>query len=326
MTPRAQQISIFAFVFLSNLCLAAPGAAAVTLKSETEVNRPVVRLSDVFDGLPAGIDCDIARAPAPGKSITYDVNVLAGLMHQYKLDWQPQNLSDHTTITTAGSKITADDIRAAVIGKVKALDVKGDIDVMFDNHVLELTLPADRAPDFTLNDFSFDAINKRFHATLLADGFTGPVSLTVSGRITVRHNVPVLARRLEAGTQIGAADIDWLSVPSDRMSGIVTEAENLIGHELRRDTDAGQPVSERDVGSPRFVVRGTLVTMKIETPVMMVTAQGRALQDGKLGDVVRVTNTQSNRTVEGTVESAGVVRIQTARQLAAFNDVPGKQE
>ena len=68
----------------------------------------------MFDDLPAGIDCDIARAPAPGKSITYDVNVLTHLAQQYKLDWQPQGLADHTTITTTGTRITADDIRAAM--------------------------------------------------------------------------------------------------------------------------------------------------------------------------------------------------------------------
>ena len=77
------------------------------------------------------------------------------------------------------------------------------------------------------------------------------------------------------------------------------------------------PVRERDVIPPRLVVRGTLVTMKIETPFMTVTAQGRALQDGKLGDVVRVINTQSNRTIEGTVEAAGVVRMPTAQKLLA---------
>ena len=73
----------------------------------------------------------------------------------------------------------------------------------------------------------------------------------------------------------------------------------------------------RDVSAPRLVTRGSLVTIKVETPYMMVTAQGRALQDGAMGDTVRVTNTQSNRTIEGIVASAGVVRIQTAQKMAA---------
>ena len=68
--------------------------------------------------------------------------------------------------------------------------------------------------------------------------------------------------------------------------------------------------------APRLVTRGSIVTMKIETPSLTVTAQGRALQDGKLGDTVRVTNTQSNRMIEGTVESDGTVKVATVRKVA----------
>ncbi len=315
MAYAARPITLICLILIMGIGFARP-CAAVTLRSDTEVNRPTVKLSDVFDQLPDGIDCDIARAPAPGKNITYNVNVLTHLAQQYKLDWQPQNISDHTTITTAATKLTADDIRGTVIEKIKALDIKGDIDVMFDNRTLGVMLPADRPPNFILNNFSFDETNRRFRSDLIADGFSGPVNLAVSGRIVVRKNIPVLVRRLESGSMIGSTDIDWVSIPEERLSGIVTNAEQLIGFELRRDADANQPVRESDVMPPRLVARGTLVTMKIETPVMTVTAQGRALQDGKRGDVVRITNTQSNRTVEGIVESASIVRILPAQKIA----------
>ena len=65
--------------------------------------------------------------------------------------------------------------------------------------------------------------------------------------------------------------------------------------------------------------------MKIETPFMVVTAQGRALQDGKLGDVVRVNNTQSNRMIEGLVTGGGIVVIQSGQRAAAV-DTSEKQD
>jgi len=327
MNSRFAQLLIFSFVFVCNVALAAPAAAGVTLRSDAEVNRPTVKLSDVFDGLPDGIDCDIARSPVPGKSITYDANVLAHLKHQYKLDWTPQTATEHITITTASTKITAEDIQTAVIEKVKALNVSGDINVMLDNHALEIVLPADRPSNFALNNFNYEGINKRFKADLVADGFAGPVVMPVSGHIVVKHSVPVLVHRLEAGTLVGEADITWADVTDDRLSGIVTSAEAILNHEVKQDTDAGMPILARNVMPPRYVVRGNLVTMKIETPVMMITAQGRALQDGKFGDTVRVLNTQSNRVVEGTVESDGVVRIHSTRVVAAANaDTSAKQE
>jgi flagella basal body P-ring formation protein FlgA len=327
MIPSLRSLLVFGTVFTANVCLAGPSLADVVLRGETEVNRAVVKLSDVFDGLPDGIDRDIARAPNPGKSITYDVNVLMHLSSEYKLDWIPKDHTEHFTVKTAFSHVSSDDIADVVIQKMRDQNVKGDMDVTFDTRNLELDLPGDRPANIALNNFVYEAANRRFHADLVADGLTGPITLPLQGHVTVKHTVPVLAHRLESGTTVGVADLDWISIPEDRSQSIITNAEALIGHELRRDTDGGQPIRERDVMPPRLVTRGALVTMMIETPLMTVTAQGRALQDGKIGDVVRVTNTQSQRMVEGTVEAAGVVRIMTAQRIAAANaDLPGKQD
>src|SRR5580698_5452214 len=130
------RLFVLIIILAAGICGLARPCAAVALRTATEVDRPTVKLSDVFDGLPAGIDCDIARSPAPGKSITYNVNVLANLARQYQLDWQPQSMADHTTITTAGTKITAADVRPYVINKIKDLGIKGDIDAQLDNRAL----------------------------------------------------------------------------------------------------------------------------------------------------------------------------------------------
>ena len=298
-------------------------AHAVSLKTESEVNGPAVRLSDVFDGISADLDRDIARAPAPGKSVTYDAIVLSRVAQMYSLDWKPQSVSDHTTIIAAAHKVTADDIRPAVVAKLKDQDIKGDIEVTFDNRSLEINLPANRDPNFSLNNFGYDTINHRFHADLVAETDYGPTSMPLSGRVTVEHRIPVLVKRLEAGSIISEADLDWTTVSDDHMEGVLAANDQLIGRELRRDTDGNIPLRDRDVMPPRLVVRGSLVTMKIETPMMSVTAQGKALQDGKLGDVVRVTNTQSNRVIEGTVAGPGIVSIPLTQKFAA---VTGGQE
>ncbi|MGE3624385.1 MAG: flagellar basal body P-ring formation chaperone FlgA [Bdellovibrionales bacterium] len=298
------------------LGFASPCAAA-TLRGATEVNRSVVKLSDVFDQLPEGVDADIARAPLPGKSITYDANVLRHLAAQYKLNWKPSGMSDYITITTACVKITADDVRAAVLEKIRLLDIRGDIEVAFDNRLLEITLPADKPINFMLNNFNYEAANKRFRADLMAEGFSGPINMPVMGHLISRRRVPVLSHRVEAGTIIGAADIDWITVTEDRAGGAITAAEELVGREAKRALASGQVIKENDIMLPRMVVRGTTVTMKIQTPVMVVTATGRAMQDGRAGDVVRVMNTHSNRMIEGVVEGAGTVRIHTPQKLAS---------
>lgn len=293
----------------------------VTLRGETQVKRMTVKLSDVFDGVPALIDCDIAQAPAPGKQVSYDVTVLNRLAQKYHLDWEAQSTSDHVTIITASTRITADQIREAVLNKIKEnypLPKNGIVDAAFDNHMLQIDLPADRSSDFTLNNFDYDATSKHFHADLIADGLGGPFSVPLNGHVIFKRRVPVLAHRLEGGTTISASDLDWSLVPEDRVNvAVITEADQLVGRELRRDTDEGELIHAHDVMQPRLVVRGSIVTLKIETPFMQLTTQAKALQDGTKGDVVRVTNIQSNRMVEGTVTGPGIVTVGSVAQKVA---------
>ncbi|MDD5586998.1 MAG: flagellar basal body P-ring formation chaperone FlgA [Alphaproteobacteria bacterium] len=309
-------------VFLALLALALPVSAAwadtiITLQPTTEVNSPSIRLSDVFSGLPDKIDRSIAIAPAPGKSVTYNAHVLSKLAEQYRLNWKPQSLADRAVITRAATRITQDMIQEAVIEKLKEQNVTGKMEILFDNRSLDVALPADRAPKFELDNFNYDPANRRFRAALRAETDAAPVAVAVTGRVLIKRTVPVLGRRLEAGTIVGDADIDWITVPEDRLTAdVLTEKSGIVGLEVRHDTAEGQLLHSRDVIPPKLVARGTLVVMKIQTPYMLITAQGRAMQDGAAGDVVRVTNTQSNRVIEGMVDGSGVVRVQTAQKLA----------
>jgi flagella basal body P-ring formation protein FlgA len=321
---RKEKATLLVFLALSLFFVAtlfvfaAQAETTVTLRPAVEVKRAAIRLADVFAGLPEGIDRDIATAPAPGKSVTYDVHVLSKLAEQYRLDWQPQNLADCAVLTRASTRITQDMIREAVAGKLKALDIKGKTEIQFDNRNLEVNLPADQLPVFTLEKFEYDALSKHFRGDLAAKSGATPFALPVTGRVIVQRDIPVLARHLDGGATIGEADLDWITVSDEHVTGdVVTETSQIIGRELRHAITEGQPLHGRDFIPPRLVTRGSLVLLKIETPYLLMTAQGRALQDGAAGESVRVTNTQSNRVVEGIAEAPGVVRIRMARQIAS---------
>lgn len=290
-------------------------------KGAVEVRQAAVRLSDVFTGIPQDADDEIAQAPTPCRQETYDVNVLTRLASKYHLNWKARSLADHVTVTAACTRISADaialQIKQALTDKGIGGEVKDSIDVAFDNHALEVDLPADQTPGFSLNNFTYDAVSKYFRADVVAQSSSGPFAVPVTGRITVKHSVPVLAHRLEGGAVIAANDIDWVAVPDDRINAsVITESNQLVGFQLRRDTEGGQIFHSHDVMPPQFVSRGKLVTLKIETDFMTLTAQGKALQDGGPGDVVRVLNLQSDRVVEGVAESDGMVRVSIADKVA----------
>jgi flagellar basal body P-ring formation protein FlgA len=60
------------------------------------------------------------------------------------------------------------------------------------------------------------------------------------------------------------------------------------------------------------VEKGALVTMIVQTPFMTLSTQGRALDEGAMGDTIRVMNARSRKVVEAQVTKSDTVMIQTA--------------
>lgn len=65
---------------------------------------------------------------------------------------------------------------------------------------------------------------------------------------------------------------------------------------------------EKPEAAPKLVRRGQPVALTIRSGALTITAQGRALSDGREGDLVRVV-TPSSRTTHGIVDASGAVRI-----------------
>ncbi len=58
-----------------------------------------------------------------------------------------------------------------------------------------------------------------------------------------------------------------------------------------------------------LVKRNDLVLMVLQEPGMSLTAQGKALEDGGAGSVIRVSNVQSDRIVDAVVVESGRVTV-----------------
>ncbi|MDP9413632.1 MAG: flagellar basal body P-ring formation chaperone FlgA [Pseudomonadota bacterium] len=118
----------------------------------------------------------------------------------------------------------------------------------------------------------------------------------------------VLARPVEKGELLSAADFTTTALPPAQARGALAPA-NAAGMEALRRLAAGAPVRVHDLSRPQLVRRGEPVTILVRSGGLAITAQGRALSSGASGDLVRVVNAATSRTLEGTVEKAGQVRI-----------------
>ena len=83
----------------------------------------------------------------------------------------------------------------------------------------------------------------------------------------------------------------------------------MAGRTARRMLLPGEPVPVNAVDDPRLVSRNAPTQMIFEENGLVITAVGAPLQNGGLGETIRVRNTDTNRIVLGTVMADGRIRI-----------------
>ena len=191
------------------------------------------------------------------------------------------------------------------------------LDLHLSNPRMQIAAPATWSGAVQVGDVSYDERSGRFTATLsVPGGDAAAQGVAVTGRADPIVQIPVLRRPVPAGEIIASGDIDWQDVPAPRANAsVVTDAAALVGQAARRPLAAAQPLRAGDVQKPVVVQKGTLVSMVVEAPGMVLTAIGRAAQDGGMGDTIELTNPQSKRTVQGVVTGPGAVSIENRHQI-----------
>ena len=73
---------------------------------------------------------------------------------------------------------------------------------------------------------------------------------------------------------------------------------------------AGNAIDSGDVQTQVMVAKGKIVTLTFSKGGIMLSTKGKALENGGLGDTVRVMNAQSKNIVEGTVTAPETVFVE----------------
>jgi flagella basal body P-ring formation protein FlgA len=127
----------------------------------------------------------------------------------------------------------------------------------------------------------------------------------------VRIVVPV--RDIARGETVGESDLTYGTIAtSSFMSGMVTAMNAIVGMQTRRVLHAGESMRADDVRHPILITKGATVTMVFEAPGVTLTAVGRAMSEGGVGDLVTVMNPASYRQISATVTGPGTVHAESS--------------
>jgi flagella basal body P-ring formation protein FlgA len=103
---------------------------------------------------------------------------------------------------------------------------------------------------------------------------------------------------------------DAAAGPLDAPAGVaVRDRSSVVGKMAVRTLLPGRAIPLSAVNNPRLVRNGGKVTLTYVEGGVTIATTGDAMQDGSVGQMVKVRNSDSGVTVSGVVQQDGAVRV-----------------
>lgn len=316
MTITRQCTAIIILALCLLLAISYPGnASAISLKHDSVISGNMIKLGDVFDGLPHSADKILGAAPRPGQDMILNARTLLRISLAMDLPWKPQSSADYVTLRRAATLVDRDTIESAIREKLSEKGLSGEYNIVIPPEKSEIILPASEPAQMEITSININRKNNWFEAKIVAPSQSNPIHRTrISGTYERLVDVPVLTEAMRAGMIIGRHDIEFIKMPERYLSSdMLIKAASLIGTTPRRMLTAGKPIKATEIQEPKIVERGEYVTVKFAHGPLQLTTRAKALENGARGDTIRVVNTNSNKTLEAIVTASKEVTVKTFR-------------
>lgn len=122
--------------------------------------------------------------------------------------------------------------------------------------------------------------------------------------------VLVMRQNLSRGSLLQASDVESRRLNISRLSnGYFTDKKEIQGKVLKRSLRRGDILTGGMLDVQKLVRRGDIVTIMASSSTLAIRVKGRALMDGRKGDVIRVKNHSSKREIQAVVVATGKVKV-----------------
>lgn len=134
-------------------------------------------------------------------------------------------------------------------------------------------------------------------------------TILVPAQAIVFRPMAVASRNLQRGEVISETDVTVESMDvSQYRQGFATSIEDIVGKEMRYPVTKGDAFRTSSLNAPLAIKRGDDVTVEAFAGSIRVVTNATAISDGRLGQQIRVKNTQSERIVNAKVIGPGKVQ------------------
>jgi flagella basal body P-ring formation protein FlgA len=139
---------------------------------------------------------------------------------------------------------------------------------------------------------------------------SNPWSLFVPVTVKVMTKIVVAANSLPRGSIIQPSDVTLELRDISRLHrGFLEDTQAVVGKKLRQRVGRNQVVTPSKLVAPLSVKRNNRVIIRASNKIVQVSMAGKALQNGSLGQIIRVKNESSNKEIDAKVIAPGIVEV-----------------
>jgi flagella basal body P-ring formation protein FlgA len=147
-------------------------------------------------------------------------------------------------------------------------------------------------------------------ANLIIGSGPSPERVTVSGRVRLLADVPVVCTRIKTGRTISSSDLVMRIIDISSCPRAYTRQENCVGKRAKVTLREGKPILPSQVERKPDVCSGEWVFIEARINNLVVRDRGIALKDGYQGEPIPVRNVASGKQVVGTIIAASLVQVE----------------
>jgi flagella basal body P-ring formation protein FlgA len=310
--------------------VAAPPAGP-TLRRSVVVAGEIVHIGDLIDNAGGYAAIPVFRSPDVGTIGAVPARKIVEAARAHNLFGVDTGDIIEVEVTRAGRIITRKELEARIarlFSGTSGLGDVSDLSVSFDR--IPANINADLSPDADLKAMRalYDPRTRRFDVIFdVPVGVSRRTLLRYTGTVVETADAVLPNRTIGRGEVVRAGDLMVERRPRAEVTADVpADIAEVVGRAARQPLRQGVPVHRTDLVKPELVKRDDNIALIYETPGILLTTRGKALEAGGEGDIINVLNTQSKRNVQGVVTGPGRVDISPpARPVVAAASQPADQ-
>ena len=279
---------------------------------------PYIFLGDIFTNTGGKSVIKVAYAPQPGKQSRFDAKWLYRIARAYNLNWRPLSLKTHTIVERASQVIYRDEIEEALVSRLHKHGYQNNFEIEFRQQDMRIHVAANEDATINIERLSIKETTGRFVATLLVPANKPNAKrIRLTGRIHRLTQIPVVSRPLNRGDIIRRNDIEWIKLRERKIrQGYIQNENQIIGMAAKRYIAAKTPFTKNHMQRPQLIKKGGVVNIALVNGAMRLTTQGRSLENGSLGDMIRIKNIKTKKIIEAKVTGMASASVNLIRAIS----------